>query len=442
MNSMRDVLYLQLSTHPTALSDGFRREGWRIQPAAGPKKAWQLDREFDFRVGLIDLGATGVTEEWREFLLAFQHIRWIALLDARTLERASISKVIHDHCHDYHLLPVDDLRLRYSLGQAWGMAALREQTEPEAIEHRMVGRSEAMQRILRLIPRFAAVNAPVLVQGESGTGKELAAQAIHQCSARASRPFIAVNCGALPGSLVQSELFGHERGAFTGATQRRIGRIEAAHGGTLFLDEVGDLPLELQVNLLRFLQEGTIERLGGDQSLPLDVRVITATHVNLEQAVAKGRFREDLYYRLNVLRMTIPPLRERADDIPLLAEYAFRQFLSEGHGQVRGFSPRAMEAMLTYHWPGNVRELMNRVRRATVLCDHRFISPSDLDLGERRHDRLGVMTLAKAREDAEKAAIQAALEQYRHNYSLAARFLGISRATLYRMLQRHTLNPR
>ncbi|MEX0730982.1 MAG: sigma-54 dependent transcriptional regulator [Aquisalimonadaceae bacterium] len=443
MMSKRYVLYLQLSKQGGSLPAELSRQGWQMMPALTPDHAWALDREHDFRVGVIDLSAAELSEEWRDFLLAYQHIRWIALLGRQSLERASVTKTIYDHCHDYHLLPIDGLRLSYSLGQAWGMAELCKQREPAAAEHRMVGRSEPMRRILRLIPRIAVVEAPVLVQGESGTGKELAAQAIHQSSRRAAGPFIAVNCGALPGALVHSELFGHERGAFTGATQRRIGRIEAANGGTLFLDEIGDLPLELQVNLLRFLQEGTIERLGAARSMSLDVRVITATHINLEQAVTKGAFREDLYYRLNVLRLTIPPLRERSDDIPLLAEHAFRQFLSESDGGVRGFSPQAVEAMQAYDWPGNVRELINRIRRATVLCDHPLITPSDLDLDRPQlQAQRRIVTLAKAREEAEKAAIQAALARYKHNYSLAARLLGISRTTLYRMLQRHTLDSR
>jgi DNA-binding NtrC family response regulator len=249
---------------------------------------------------------------------------------------------------------------------------------------------------------------------------------------------MAVNCGALPANLIQSELFGHEKGAFTGAHQRKIGRIEAAAGGTIFLDEIGDLSLDLQVNLLRFLQAKTIERVGGTQSLQVDVRVIAATHVDLERAVAEGRFREDLYYRLNVLHLRVPALRERENDIELLARFFFEKFAKEKNPQVRGFSQQALQVMNTYAWPGNVRELINRIRRAMVMCENRLMTPGDLGL-ERRSARRTIRTLVGARAAAEKEAIQYALRHTGNNVSRAARELRISRVTLYRLIEKYSI---
>jgi len=444
----RHVLQLQLAPRNYPLPATLRHAGWHLHVASSIDQARTLLGRHVFPVGLLDLGAVQPGRDWLDFLANCQHIRWIALLEPGLLDAAAtdgtLAMAIHALCHDFHLQPEDGEHLRHSLAQAWNMAALRKDLVLPDKVHQMVGQSLAIRRTFELIPRLARADAPVLIQGESGTGKELAARAIHQCSGRAEQPFIAVNCGALPATLVHSELFGHERGAFSGATHLRIGRIEAANGGTLFLDEVGDLPLDLQVNLLRFLQEGTIERLGASQAHRLDVRVIAATHVELERATTEGRFREDLYYRLNVLRLAMPALRDRPEDIPVLAWHAFRQFRAEGHGRVRGFSPRAMEAMQAYDWPGNVREIINRVRRAMVLCDHPLITPSDLELDKVQQARMhqGLMTLAKAREHAERITLQAALNLYRHNFSLAARRLGVSRATFYRLLQRHTLIPR
>ena len=230
----------------------------------------------------------------------------------------------------------------------------------------MVGVSAPMQAVFRNLRKIAAVDAPVLITGETGTGKELAARAIHERSRRSSGPFVAVNCAALPATLIQSELFGYERGAFTGAQRRKIGSIESANGGILFLDEIGDLSLDLQVNLLRFLEESAIQRVGSPKEIPVDVRVIAATHDDMERATAEGRFREDLYYRLNVLRLEMPMLRARGEDIEVLARFFFEKFRQETSHKVIGFSPEALQSMADYDWPGNVRELINRVRRATV----------------------------------------------------------------------------
>ena len=244
----------------------------------------------------------------------------------------------------------------------------------------MVGESAAMRRVLDRVARVAATDATVLVTGETGTGKELIARAIHAGSARAKRPFVRVNCGALAEGLVASELFGHERGSFTGAVERRKGRFELANGGTIFLDEVGELPPALQVALLRVLQEGEFERVGGTETLKTDVRVVAATNRNLDEAVREGRFRSDLLFRLNVFPIAMPPLRERKDDIPLIAEHYARQYARKLGKRIRGVSPSAMEALLAYPWPGNIRELQNVVERAVILARGDFLGLSDFEL--------------------------------------------------------------
>jgi len=278
----------------------------------------------------------------------------------------------------------------------------------------------------------------VLITGESGTGKELAARAIHERSRRSSGPFIAVNCAALPETLIQSELFGYERGAFTGAQRRKLGSIESASGGTLFLDEIGDIALDLQVNLLRFLEEGTIQRVGNPNEIPVDVRVIAATHNDMERATAQGRFREDLYFRLNVLRLEMPALRERGTDLEVLAQFFFRRFRGETSQKVRGFSPEALQAIAEYDWPGNVRELINRVRRAMVMCEGRLIRPADLALASRSRP-VSLLTLDEVRAEAEREAILRALKATGYNLSQTARALAISRPRLYRLMAQYNV---
>ena len=286
--------------------------------------------------------------------------------------------------------------------------------------------------------RVARVDAPVLIWGESGSGKELAAQSIHAQSARAGGPFVPVNCGAIAPTLIQSELFGHERGAFTGATRAKAGLIESARGGTLFLDEIGDLPNDLQANLLRFLQEKTICRLGSTRALRVDVRVIAASHVELQRAVVAGSFREDLYYRLAVLPVAVPALRERREDVVTLAEHVFHLYGEERSPRLTGFSGRAVAALLEHDWPGNVRELINRVRRALVMADGRLVTPHDLGL---EPSLVTPDALDDVRARTERLALRECLQRSGRNVSRAARDLGVSRTTLYRLLSKHGMQP-
>lgn len=292
-----------------------------------------------------------------------------------------------------------------------------------------------MQGLYRVMDKIRGVDTPVLIGGESGTGKELVARLIHRHSSRAKAPFVTVNCGTLPSSLIQSELFGHEKGSFTGAHERKIGKIEAAQGGTVFLDEVGDLPLNLQTNLLRFLQEKTIERLGSRTSLSIDARVIAATHVELERAVRQGIFREDLYYRLNVLNINLPPLRERTGDVELLANAFLQKLSRENHRRVKGLTKKALQALNRHSWPGNVRELINRIHRAVVLSESRLITHQDLGLGSWVNDN-PFPTLDQARKLAEAATVRNCLACNDNNISQTARQLGVSRVTLYRLLDK------
>jgi DNA-binding NtrC family response regulator len=296
-----------------------------------------------------------------------------------------------------------------------------------------------MGAVVASVRKYAPVELPVLITGETGTGKEVAARALHSLSARADRPFAAINCGALPPNLVQSELFGHERGAFTGANARRIGHFETAAGGTVFLDEVGDLPLDAQTSLLRFLQEGTLERVGSSQLIKLDVRVLAATHVDLEKAVEQGRFREDLYYRLNVLRLRMPPLREREDDVVLLAQKFLEAFREQHPSRARAFSASARRAMLEFAWPGNVRELLNRVQRAAVVAEDALINVNDLDLADVLTKQAARSSLGSTRVAAERDAVIACLRESRFNVSECARRLKVSRVTIYRLCKKHQL---
>jgi two-component system NtrC family response regulator len=280
----------------------------------------------------------------------------------------------------------------------------------------------------------------ILVLGESGTGKELLAQAVHKLSGRAHEPFVPINCAAIPETLLESELFGYERGAFTGAVKQTIGRIESANGGTLFLDEIGDVPLAMQVKLLRFLQDQVIERIGGRKPLQVDVRIVCATNQDLDLLMAEGRFREDLYYRLNEVTVRVPPLRERASDTVLLANFFMRRFANEHGRVVRGFSAGALAALGEYSWPGNVRELENRVKRAVVMGDGPLLSATDLGLSK-SEEKPQSFNIREARARAEREVLQLALAQSGSNLTKAAKLLGVSRPTLYDLMQQHQIEP-
>jgi DNA-binding NtrC family response regulator len=432
-----------VTRHPSeTLCARFQERGWHIEIVASARDTRKALRNDVATGGLLDLSSQFESHELAAFesSLTMTNVGWVAATVAGQLEDAAVRRLIRDYCFDYVTLPTSNDRIVDSVGHAYGMVALHDAASNDArsegrAEGEMVGSCDAMLALFRSIRKVAMTDAPVFISGESGTGKELTAVAIHERSARRDQPFVAINCGAIPAHLLQSELFGYERGAFTGANQRKIGRVEAANGGTLFLDEIGDLPLESQASLLRFLQERKVERLGGHGSTPVDVRIISATHVDMQTAMIEGRFRADLYHRLCVLQIDEPPLRARGKDIELLAKHMLDRFKKDASRRLRGFSPDAIAAIHNYGWPGNVRELINRVRRAIVMSEGRQITARDLELGE--YVEVAPVSLAQAREAAERQAIELALLRHRGRLGDAAHELGISRVTLYRLLSAH-----
>jgi two-component system NtrC family response regulator len=304
----------------------------------------------------------------------------------------------------------------------------------------VIGESPAMLKVCRAIERVARVDASLVLTGESGTGKEVVARALHAASTRRGRRFAAINCGAIPETLLEAELFGYERGAFTGAVKRTLGKIEHAHGGVLFLDEIGDLPSSLQGKLLRFLQERVIERIGDRREIRVDVRVVCATHRDLRKLLEQGTFREDLYYRVAEVEVHIPPLRERPGDAVLMARRFLARYGCSANRRIEGYTAAALRSIDSYSWPGNVRELQNRVKRAIIMADGPMITPEDLDLGDDGGDQAGNdLDLRACRERAERTVLLRALARSAGNLSLAARLTGVSRPTLYDLLRHHGL---
>jgi Nif-specific regulatory protein len=365
---------------------------------------------FEKIVGLIYLDTNDPIVQFDE-----EHLRLLAGI-------AGIAAVSLENARQMEWLEGENNRLRSTL----------------AIEHNMVGEGEAMRDVYRFIERVAPTKSAVLICGESGTGKELAAHAIHTNSPRAAKPFVVINCAALAETLLESELFGHERGAFTGAIAQKKGKLEVADRGTVFLDEIGEMPLPMQSRLLRFLQDHRIERLGGTHSIELDVRIIAATNRNLDEAIAKGGFRADLYHRLNVVKVTMPPLRERREDIPLLASYFAAKYSKACKRTVNGISPTARAVLQNYEWPGNVRELENAIERAIVLGSTDMIEIEDLPERIMESANGGKLPIAKyyeAVKDAKRKLILKALEQAKGSYTEAANFLGMHPNNLHRLIR-------
>ena len=354
-------------------------------------------------------------------------------------EREYALRAVDRGAYDYFCKPIQVEELKAVLRRALYLYRLeQENRELQRHDHAgfedVLGTSPQMEAVLGAVRKVAATDAPVLIIGESGTGKELMAQAVHRLSSRHKGPFVPINCGAIPENLLESELFGHEKGAFTGAHMQRKGRIEMAHGGTLFLDEIGDLPVSLQVKLLRFLQEKRLERVGGRQEISVDARVVAATNADLRQAMREGRFRDDLYYRIGVVVISVPPLRERGDDITLLATVFLQRCAAGSRRRLSGFTRDALTAIQAHAWPGNVRELENRVKRAVVMTDGARISAADLELES--VTAADGRALRDVRADFERETIQRALAKNRGNVSRTAAELGVSRPTLYGLMEK------
>jgi two-component system response regulator HydG len=414
--------------------------GWQARMADAQVQEGVGMRRDHLVVAVADLrlGERDAVEAMGRLMTRHPWLPWLALISPETAAHTPEVERILRTSVECFTDPIDVRRLIEALATISG-------GQPQEVETYIPGivgtRSAVMHAMVASLRKYSSVELPVLITGETGSGKEVAARALHKLSARSVHPFAAINCGALPANLVQSELFGHERGAFTGANARRIGHFEIANGGTVFLDEIGDLPLDAQTNLLRLLQDGTLQRVGSSQFVKLDVRVLAATHVDLERAVAQGRFREDLYYRLNVLRLRMPALRERADDIELLAQYFLDVFREQHKGRVRGFGHAAQQAMRGFAWPGNVRELFNRVQRAAVVADGPLISVADLDLQDPPLNHATHSSLGLTRGSAEREAVVTCLRESRFNVSECARRLNVSRVTVYRLCKKYQLSP-
>jgi len=444
---VRSLLIVALGEDAHMETPSLLSSSWNVHALSDLSSAHKALKEKGYPVGMLLIKDTreGEVAAIDAFLETHQATQWVGVFPANALKRTAFRKLIVQHLFDFHTWPIDPSRLNHTLGHAYGYAELSTPADADMANLQkignmeLVGHSLAIQHLRKQITKVAQADATVLIWGESGSGKELTARAIHNHSPRAAGPFVAMNCGAVPASLIQSELFGYERGAFTGATKEKRGLIESAAGGTLFLDEVGDLPLELQANLLRFLQEHTIIRVGSARSIEVDVRVIAASHMRLEDAVRSGRFREDLLYRLNVLPLAVPALRERKEDLEVLAGHFFRLFASDKNPRLTGFSNRSIAAMQQHGWPGNVRELINRIRRAMVMSEGRLITPEDLDLQSPSLTGTGE-ALEDARVRAECDAIQESLLGSRNNKTRAARDLGVSRMTLYRLMEKHGIH--
>ena len=363
--------------------------------------------------------------------------------------RESALQAIERGAYDFYQKPVDIEQLGLIVRRALNLFRIEEENrklqgrsgDGNTVLGGLITAAPEMVRVARTIERVANTNVSVMLLGASGTGKELLARGVHDASDRRKGAFVAINCAAIPETLLESELFGHEKGAFTGAVKMTEGKIEQASGGTLFLDEVGDIPLSLQVKLLRFLQERTIERIGGRAPIDVDTRIVCATHQNLESMIAQGAFREDLFYRLAEIVIRIPGLSERPGDAPLLAKAFLKRFAAEMNPQVRGFSADALAAIDAWHWPGNVRELENRVKRAVIMADGKLIGATDLDLATIEGEDEQALNLKSAREQADRKLIRHALARSQGNISSTARMLGISRPTLYDLLKQYDLQP-
>ena len=423
----------------------------KVYTANTRQEAIALIKKDRVSVAIVDLGLPPDPDGASEGLAILTEILAVApatkvIIATGNETREHALRAIALGAYDFYQKPIDIDVLQLIVSRAGQMFELEaenrrlvEVASPSPIDG-IIASSAEMLRVLRTIEKIAPTNVAVLLRGESGTGKELLAQAIHNLSARARGPFVPINCAAIPETLLESELFGHEKGAFTGAVKQTIGRIESANGGTLFLDEIGDVPLPMQVKLLRFLQDQVVERIGGRKQLQVDVRIVCATNQDLDLMMTEGRFREDLYYRLNEVTVRVPPLRERASDAIVLASFFMRRFAAEYGRSVRGFGTAAVAAMSDYPWPGNVRELENRVKRAVVMTDSSLLSAEDLGLAA-SEEKPQSLDIREARLRAEREVLQLAVAQAGSNLSKAARLLGISRPTLYDLMQLHQIGP-
>ncbi|MCS6803787.1 MAG: sigma-54 dependent transcriptional regulator [Acidobacteriota bacterium] len=426
-----------------SLQNWFREENYLVDVAASGKEALDKLTRQTWDLFLLDIKMPGMDGlELQRKIKQIHPSATIIIMTAYASVETAV-EAMKQGAYDYLVKPFDPDDLERIVHKAVEHAQLlsenrqlRDKIEEMSRFHQIIGQSASMRRVLEQVSLVAASDTTVLIRGESGTGKELIARAIHANSARRYMPIVIVNCGALAEGVLESELFGHEKGAFTGAQYRRKGKFEMADGGTLFLDEIGDISLKTQVDLLRVLEDKTIYRVGGNTPIPVDFRLVAATNKNLEALVAEQKFREDLYYRLNVFSIALPPLRERREDIPLLAEHFLRQFAQNMNKPIHGFATDAMHMLCQYDWPGNVRELQNAIERAVLVCKGSTIEPSDLPFQVNNGPS---PVPGQSLADMERHHILRVLQQTGWNISQSARLLGIDRVTLYNKIKRYHL---
>ena len=439
--------------HRGMLRTMLRSWGYAVEEATDGDEAVDLVREKSFDAVLTDVRMARMDGiHALKNILEYNPALPVVLMTAYSSVETAV-EALRLGAYDYLVKPLDFEALRHALEKAIEHSRLsvenrelRRQLSDAATRPGILGRSAPIHAMQEIIATVAPTEATVLITGDSGTGKELVARALHCASARAEKPLVTVNCAALAENLLESELFGHEKGSFTGADRRREGRFAQANGGTLFLDEIGEMPLTLQSKLLRALQQGEVQRVGADAAITVDVRIIAATNRDLREEVAQKRFREDLYFRLNVICIEVPPLRDRAEDIPVLAAHFLERFASRNRKNVRGFSPQALACMLRYAWPGNVRELENAVERAVILCNGDLITERELPLVvtgpapvDERQPEADASLAGLPLDTVERRAIEETLRQTGDNKSEAARQLGITRATLHNKLRKYGL---
>jgi two-component system NtrC family response regulator len=424
-------------------------EGFEVALAADRESALAEVRRFEPAVVTLDLGLPpdpgGVSEGFltlREILVHAPVTKVIVVTGHNDRENAV--KAVGLGAYDFYEKPLDPEILNFVVERAAKVSFLEEenvklaQAGSSSPFEELIASSPEMLKVCRTVEKLAPADVTTLILGESGTGKEVLVKVLHSLSSREQKRLVAINCAAIPENLLESELFGYEKGAFTGAAKTTPGKIETADGGILFLDEVGDLPLPLQAKLLRFLQERVIERIGGRKEIPVDVRVVCATHQDLIDLIREGRFREDLYYRINEATIQVPPLRNRGGDAVVLARAFLRRFAKQQQRPIRNFAHSALEIIEHYDWPGNVRELENRVKRAVIMADGNEITPTDLELAEVRVEEKP-FDLREVREMAERKAIQRAMSYTDNNVSRTAELLGVTRPTLYNLMKKHGL---
>ncbi|MBD5608083.1 MAG: sigma-54-dependent Fis family transcriptional regulator [Desulfovibrio sp.] len=455
MNFNRVLVVDDDNAHRGMLKTMLRSWGYVVEEATDGDEAIALAKEKPFDVALTDVRMARVDGiEALKSILAYNPALPVILMTAYSSVETAVD-ALRAGAYDYLVKPLDFDLLKDTLEQAIERSRhgienreLQRQLSESSEIPQILGKSPAMQSLLAYISAVAPSDATVLITGESGTGKELVARALHNGSTRAGKPMVIVNCAALSENLLESELFGHEKGSFTGADKRREGRFAQADGGTIFLDEIGEMPLAIQAKLLRALQEGEIQRVGSDTPIKADVRVIAATNRDLRQEAKEKRFREDLFFRLNVIAIETPPLRDRSEDIPLLATSFMQRFAEKNRKNIKGFSPQAFDCLLRYSWPGNVRELENAVERAVILCRGDLIAESDLPANvanaparvESSGDEPPLSLAGMSLDMLEKQAIETMMKETGDNKSEAARRLGITRATLHNKLRKYGID--